>query len=93
MHAPEAVLREFFSGDGADGTRLAAAMQAHAALELTVELRFHFADDLDTWVDLLLDGDDPEHGRELAAGLEKDGYHLRMTRDVEVAKDQPTQCR
>ena len=93
MHAPEAVLREFFSGDGADGTRLAAAMQAHAALELTVELRFHFADDLDTWVDLLLDGDDPEHGRELAAGLEKDGYHLRMTRDVDVAKDQPTQCR
>ena len=61
--------------------------------ELTVELRFHFADDLDTWVDLLLDGDDPEHGRELAAGLEKDGYHLRMTRNLDVAKDQPTQCR
>lgn len=57
------------------------------ALELTVELRFHFADDLDRWVDLLLDGDDPARGRELAAGLERDGYHLRMTRDLEVAKD------
>ena len=87
VHAPEAVLNAFFSGDGADGTELAARTQSHAALELTVELRFHFADDLDTWVDLRLDGDDPEHGRELAARLEKDGYHLRMTRDLDVAKD------
>ena len=56
--------------------------------ELTVELRFHFADDLDTWVDLLLEGDDPEHGRE--AGTNefakrhqrtshvKDPYRLRV---------------
>ena len=42
VHAPEAVLREFFAGDGADGTELAARTQSHAALELTVELRFHF---------------------------------------------------
>ena len=87
VHAPEAVLREFFSGDDAEGRKLAARTQASAALELTVELRFHFADDLDQWVDLLLDGDDPEHGRELAARPEKDGYHLRMTRDLDVAKD------
>jgi hypothetical protein len=59
---------------------------ASPALELTAELGFHFADDLDRWVDLLLDGDDPAQGRELAAGLERDGYHLRMTRDLEVAK-------
>ena len=78
VHAPEAVLREFF------GHPLRQA--ASPALELTVELRFHFADDLDRWVDLLLDGDDPAQGRELAAGLERDGYHLRMTRDLEVAK-------
>jgi hypothetical protein len=87
VHAPEAVLREFFSGDDAQGTKLAAWTQSHAALELTVELRFHFADDLDQWVDLLLDGDDPVHGRELAASLEKDGHHLRMTRDLDVAND------
>jgi hypothetical protein len=36
------------------------------------------------------DGDDPTRGRELAARLEKDGYHLRMTRDLDVANDQPT---
>jgi DUF2075 family protein len=93
------VLREFFGprdaahptpGSGphsASSTHLAPLRQAaDPALELTVELRFHFADDLDQWVDLLLDGDDPEHARELAVSLEKDGYHLRMTRDLEVAK-------
>ena len=61
---------------------------ATPALKVTVELRFHFADDLDTWVDLLLEGDDPEHGRE--AGTNefakrhqrtshvKDPYRLRV---------------
>ena len=87
VHAPEAVLREFFGSVGADGEPLAARTQSHAALELTVELRFHFADDLDEWVETLLGGDDPAHGRELAVRLEKAAYHLRMTRDLEVAKD------
>ena len=49
-------------------------------------ISFHFADDLDEWVELLLEGDDPARGRELAARLERAGYHLRMTRDLEVAK-------
>ena len=43
--------------------RTAPSPHSHsAALELTVELRFHFADDLDEWVDLLLEGDDPVLG-------------------------------
>jgi DUF2075 family protein len=98
VHAPEAVLREFFAADAphsvpdsdphsASSTHPAPLRQAaDPALELTVELRFHFADDLDRWVDLLLDGDDPARGRALAVSLERDGYHLRMTRDLEVAK-------
>ena len=87
VHAPQKVLDEFFGPDWAGGTRLAAHSQASPALELTVELRFHFADDLDEWVETLLEGDDPARGRELAMLLEKAGYHLRMTRDLETAKD------
>jgi DUF2075 family protein len=110
VHAPEGVLQEFFGpraapaarpGPSTSSTNMPTLRQAaHSALELTVELRFHFADDLDRWVDGLLTDDrewpDGEHtarnaalaahGRELAAALERDGYHLRMTRDLELAK-------
>ena len=55
-------------------------------LDLTVELRFHFAADLDEWVDGLLTDGDEAYGRELAERLEAAGYHLRMTRDLETAK-------
>ena len=57
VHAPQKVLDEFFGPDWTGGTRLAAHSQASPALELTVELRFHFADDLDEWVETLLEGD------------------------------------
>jgi hypothetical protein len=100
VHAPQKVLDEFFGPDWEGGKTLAAHSRADDALELTVELRFHFADDLDAWVDGLLT-DDREwpadererrndalaaRGRELAARLENAGYHLRMTRNVNVAK-------
>ena len=81
VHAPQRVLDEFFADPS-----LPADTEAGEALDLTVELRFHFASDLDEWVDgLLTDGEDA-HGRELAALLETAGYHLRMTRDLETAK-------
>lgn len=81
VHAPQRVLDEFFADPS-----LPAGTEAGEALDLTVELRFHFASDLDEWVDgLLTDGEDA-HGRELAALLETAGYHLRMTRDLETAK-------
>ena len=82
MHAPQKVLDEFFAEPS-----LAARTHASEALELTVELRFHFAADLDEWVDgLLMDGEEA-HGRKLVGRLETAGYHLRMTRDLETAKD------
>ena len=59
VHAPQKVLDEFFGPDWKGGRRLAAHTQASSELELTVELRSHFADDLDDWVDTLLEGDDP----------------------------------
>ena len=52
MHAPQRVLDEFFADPS-----LTAGVEASEALDLTVELRFHFAADLDAWVDgLLTDG-------------------------------------
>jgi hypothetical protein len=87
VHAPQKVLDTFFGPDWVSGRRLASKTEASAALELTVELRFHFAADLDDWVENLLEGDDPDHGAELAKRLEAAGYHLRMTRDLDTAKD------
>jgi hypothetical protein len=95
VHAPQDVLDEFFDGQGFTAHRA-----AHESLELTRELRFHFAADLDEWVEVLLEDDrewgDGEraarcraataHGRDLVARLETQGYHLRMTRDLDVAR-------
>ena len=86
VHAPQVVLDEFF-GRSSTQPRPAWKAQANSNLELTVELRFHFADDLDEWVDTLLEGDNPAHGRELAERLERAGYHLRMTRELAAAED------
>ena len=49
MHAPQRVLDEHFAGPLAAGSA-----RGQRALDLTVELRFHFAADLDEWVDGLL---------------------------------------
>ena len=81
MHAPERVLDEFFADPS-----LPAGVAASEALDLTVELRFHFAADLDEWVDCLTGGT-AARGRDLAVRLETAGYHLRMTRDLDQAKD------
>ncbi len=82
VHAPQRVLDEFFADPS-----LPAGVAASETLDLTVELRFHFAADLDEWVDGLLTGGTDARGRELAARLETAGYHLRMTRDLDQAKD------
>lgn len=87
VHAPQAVLDQFFGAKSSSDGPLLADTAASADLELTVELRFHFAEDLDEWVETLLESDDPGRGRVLAANLESAGYHLRMTRDLEAAKD------
>ena len=85
MHAPRRVLDEFFADPS-----LPAGVAASETLDLTVELRFHFAADLDEWVDGLLTGGTDARGRELAARLETAGYHLRMTRDLDTAYSAPS---
>src|SRR5665647_1875194 len=82
VHAPQRVLDEFFADPS-----LPAGVEDSETLDLSVELRFHFAADLDEWVDGLLTGGLEARGRELAARLETAGYHLRMTRDLDEAKD------
>ncbi len=81
VHAPRRVLDEHFADPS-----LPASQSANETLDLTVELRFHFAEDLDEWFDSLFAGGDEAHGRELADRLEMSGYHIRMTRDLEAAK-------
>jgi hypothetical protein len=55
-------------------------------LHLTAELRYHLAEDVHVHVKGLLDegGDRPLDS--IARDLEREGYHLRLTRDLEFAK-------
>lgn len=56
------------------------------ALHLTTELRFHLATDVHAFVDQLLrDVDSGDLGR-LGARLDLQGYHFRITRDLDAAK-------
>jgi hypothetical protein len=56
------------------------------ALSLDVELRQHSAEDLHRYVAGLLNADTPSSLSALAVLLEKEGFNLRITRDLEVAK-------
>ncbi|MFM1872781.1 MAG: hypothetical protein RL398_2203, partial [Planctomycetota bacterium] len=55
-------------------------------LNLTTELRFHLTKNVHRFVAGLLEDASAESLRELADGLEHDGYHLRITRNLDVAK-------
>jgi hypothetical protein len=81
IHAPRHVLDEVFASQEFGQTR-----EACEALDLKVELRFHFAADLDRFVDGLLAGAEPAQGQRLPGRLEKQAYHLRLTRDLEMAR-------
>lgn len=60
--------------------------QPSATLSLDSEVRFHAASDLHRWVTRLLDADAPQDLRPLVDNLERDGFHLRLTRDLDAAK-------
>ena len=57
-----------------------------ARLNLNTEIGFHLAKDLHPLVDDLLSGAAAEEIAQLAASLENEGYHLRISRDLETAK-------
>jgi hypothetical protein len=54
-------------------------------LHLNVELRFHLAEDVHRYVQALL-GESGAPLADIASTLEANGYHLRITRDLDAAK-------
>lgn len=78
IHAPPALADAFRSS--------AVSVESKTSLSLDTELRFHLASDLHRFVAGLLEGSPSESLNDIAANLERDGYHLRLTRDLDVAK-------
>lgn len=79
VHTPPNVAGEF--------ANLAVPVAEVQALSLDVELRQHSAKDLHTFVAGLLAGESPAHLASLASTLEREGFNLRITRDLDVGKN------
>lgn len=56
-----------------------------AALQLSITIRFHLATRLYEFVECLL-GNLPEEAKSISIELEYNGYNIRITRDLEIAK-------
>jgi hypothetical protein len=78
VHAPPHVAAVFTGGP--------VPLEQKPRLNLDVELRFHGARRLHEFVATLLAGQAPETLRPIAAELAVDGYHLRISRDIDAAK-------
>jgi hypothetical protein len=78
VHAPLAVAHTF------EGRSVTFDLQP--SLNLDTELRFHFAKDLHRFVARLVEGAHAAELRPIATTLEADGFHLRITRDFNTAK-------
>lgn len=79
VHAPPAMARQF------DGC--ARPFEAVSALNLERELRFHLAKDVHRWVAGVLEPDAARSNARIALGLAEAQFHLRITRDLDVARD------
>ena len=77
VHAPSRVA-DVFTG--------LPAVEISDDLHLHTEIRFHLAHQVDAFVEALLADDESPQPAELAQMLERNGYHLRVTRDLETAK-------
>lgn len=62
------------------------AIRSSKALNLDTEIRFHLAGDIHNYVVDLLENENRSENRARAAKLEADGYHLRITRNLDTAK-------
>ncbi len=56
-------------------------------LSLDTELRFHLTTDVHRFVAQLLDGCPPLENAKILQDLERNGFHLRMTRDLDIARE------
>ena len=79
IHTPLAVAETF---EGSSAT-----VDLQPSLNLDTELRFHQANDLHRFVAGLLDAKPPGALAPLAGQLEREGFHLRLTRSLDVAMD------
>ena len=77
VHVPPSLAADF------DGLQ---QVQVDPLLELKVELRFHLAQEVHQFVDTMLDGN-AELARDIASRLEIAGHHLRITCELDRAKD------
>jgi hypothetical protein len=77
IHAPPE-LEDVFKGT--------ARLQLEPALRLTQELRFHLASDVHAFVEALLGERPTASAAALAARLDQQGFHLRVTRSLDVAR-------
>jgi hypothetical protein len=68
-----------------DGSRV--SFEVSDTLSLDTEIRFHLASDLHRFVAGILDGRAASDLKGFATELERQGYHLRIARDLDVAKD------
>lgn len=59
-------------------------------LHLTTELRYHMSGAVHVFVDRLLEGDQSVDLQEAAGELEREGYALRVCRDLQVGRDHLT---
>ena len=57
------------------------------ALNLDTEIRFHLASKIHRFVNQLLEGEPAISNISLAQDLESQGYHLRITQSLQIAKD------
>jgi len=61
-------------------------IHAEQRLSLDTELRFHLTKDVHRFVAQVLDGCPTSENAKVLSALEQSGYHLRLTRDLDVAR-------
>ncbi len=78
VHFPEHVKKHFMSSNVGN--------EIQNVLNLDQEIRFHMAKDLHKFVAQILEGLEPDKNISIASKLEYQGYHLRITCNLDTAK-------
>ncbi len=81
VHAPPALASTLEASLGA-----AVTLKSTPTLNLDKEIRFHLASEIHDFVHQVLHGGQEQQNARIADRLEKAGFHLRITRDLDVAK-------
>lgn len=79
VHFPEHVKKHFMSSNVGN--------EIQNVLNLDQEIRFHMAKDLHRLIAQILEGVEPDQNLPFASKLDQQGYHLRITRNLDTAKD------